>query len=244
MEHHESTWRVTPAPCKQSRHLLWKLGFMPKRSTCIACGGSVRAYGRFKELNTHHYRCRSKGCQKKMHRLHGHPLFVHHSTALSFRTQYAVYEGMLRGTPQHQIHQQFDIPHATVEKYAERLRAHISKHVEAVQPTIPIGEKHLEEWEVDECTISHFMVKSATKPKGWSAYVGLVRRGSPSSLLVYPMTVRYTKARSPGPGPITKKEWASIASYTVENPKHELVLHTDSARAYNLKFPKIFHTRV
>eukprot|EP00971_Amphidinium_carterae_P008174 161534-Amphidinium_carterae.1 len=244
MEIHESTYRVTPVPSRQSQQLLSRLGFLPKRTKCASCGGPVRAYGKFLELDTHHYRCRARGCQTKIHRLHGHPLFVHQNTALSIRTQYALYEGMLRGTPQHQLHQQFNIPHSSVERYADRLRAHVAKYVESVQGNIPIGETPLEEWEVDECTISHFMVKSPTRPKGWSAYVGLVRRGLPSSLLVYPMTVRYTRSRSPGPGPITKKEWASIASYTVENPAHALILHTDSARAYNMKFSKIYHTRV
>eukprot|EP00971_Amphidinium_carterae_P139541 2764882-Amphidinium_carterae.1 len=58
------------------------------------------------------------------------------------------------------------------------------------------------------------------------------------------MKIRYTKARSPGPGPITKKEWSEMAGHTIEDPVHDIVMNTDSARAYQMKFNKVHHTKV
>eukprot|EP00971_Amphidinium_carterae_P259409 5147362-Amphidinium_carterae.1 len=140
----------------------------------------------------------------------------------------------MRGVPQHTVHLQLNIPHATLERYARRLRTHLEKYIEAEQVNTHIGETELEEWEVDECTISHFPSHRRDRPKAWSAYIGLIRRGCP----------RYTKNRAPGPWPITKHEWLEIAEYTVKDPTHDLVMHTDSARAYQCKLAKVHHTKV
>eukprot|EP00971_Amphidinium_carterae_P054530 1074310-Amphidinium_carterae.1 len=71
---------------------------------------------------------------------------------------------------------QFHVPHATVERYARRLRSHITNYIEAQQEHIEIGAGVLEEWEVDECTISHFDSHRTDRPKGWVGYIGLIKR--------------------------------------------------------------------
>eukprot|EP00971_Amphidinium_carterae_P337264 6473991-Amphidinium_carterae.1 len=88
--------------------------------------------------------------------------------------------------------------------------------MEKKQTEIKVGCSRLEEWEVDECTITHWPSGDAAKPKQWTAYVGAIRRGSPQTLKIYIMECRKTKERAPGPGPIRKKEWGEIAQLALQ----------------------------
>eukprot|EP00971_Amphidinium_carterae_P138670 2747688-Amphidinium_carterae.3 len=47
--------------------------------------------------------------------------------------------------------------------------------------------------------------------------IGFIRRSCPQSLMLHAMKDRCTKARSPGPGPITKKEWSQMAEHTTKD---------------------------
>eukprot|EP00971_Amphidinium_carterae_P197228 3914625-Amphidinium_carterae.1 len=58
------------------------------------------------------------------------------------------------------------------------------------------------------------------------------------------MECRKTKERAPGPGPIRKKEWGEIAEKTLHPLTEPIVMHTDSAKAYNLKIQNVHHTPV
>ena len=72
--------------------------------------------------------------------------------------------------------------------------------------------------------------------------MGLVKRGDPRSLKLIQIPIRMTKARAPGPGPITLNIWRPLAKkYLAER---SLILHTDSARAYQEPIPGVQHTSV
>eukprot|EP00971_Amphidinium_carterae_P135495 2684628-Amphidinium_carterae.1 len=58
------------------------------------------------------------------------------------------------------------------------------------------------------------------------------------------MECRKTKARAPGPGPIRKTEWAQIAERAFQPLVRPIVMHTDSAKAYQLKLKNVHHTKV
>ncbi|CAE7742054.1 unnamed protein product, partial [Symbiodinium necroappetens] len=48
--------------------------------------------------------------------------------------------------------------------------------------------------------------------------------------------------REPGPGPIRKREWTSIAAKYLAGRR--VILHTDGARAYKLKVDQVVHCNV
>eukprot|EP00971_Amphidinium_carterae_P257636 5114106-Amphidinium_carterae.1 len=58
------------------------------------------------------------------------------------------------------------------------------------------------------------------------------------------MECRKTRERAPGPGPIRKKEWGEIAEIALQPLTEPIIMHTDSAKAYNLKIFNVHHTRV
>ncbi|CAE7239342.1 unnamed protein product [Symbiodinium sp. CCMP2592] len=55
-------------------------------------------------------------------------------------------------------------------------------------------------------------------------------------------TMMPTKPRSPGPGPIKKCDWKPIADKRLKDK--QVLLHTDSARAYNSKTRGVLHASV
>ena len=88
--------------------------------------------------------------------------------------------------------------------------------------------------EVDEASFGKALIRVPRNPEDkvmrWENWIGLVRRGHPRSLMLIRSTNPPTAARSPGPGPITKQQWRSIAKAHLEG--RHVVIHTDSARAY------------
>eukprot|EP00971_Amphidinium_carterae_P132029 2615288-Amphidinium_carterae.1 len=61
--------------------------------------------------------------------------------------QYAVYEALLGDVPYHQIRQQFNLSHSTLERYAAQLRKHITPYMEKKKTEIKVGCSRLKEWE-------------------------------------------------------------------------------------------------
>ena len=96
--------------------------------------------------------------------------------------------------------------------------------------------------EADECTVTKYHSGDRENPVAWVAYVGLVKRGDPRSLKLIRMPIRKTKARAPGPGPITLNIWRPLAKKYLAG--RSLILHTDSARAYQEPIPGVQHTSV
>eukprot|EP00971_Amphidinium_carterae_P268509 5326884-Amphidinium_carterae.2 len=70
----------------------------------------------------------------------------------------------------------------------------------------------------------------------------MVKRGCPSTLVLIELEHRVTKKRAPGPGPLRNSEWSKIGERYVADKY--LILHTDSAKAYNEVFKSLLHTRV
>ena len=60
----------------------------------------------------------------------------------------------------------------------------------------------------------------------------IVQRGKPSTLVLFKTNTTCTKLRAPGPGPITKKDWSSVAQKWLKG--RCVLLHTDGARSYKL----------
>ena len=97
--------------------------------------------------------------------------------------------------------------------------------------------------EVDEVTLGK---RAAAADSGdrvvWDNFLGMMERGNSKSLVVIRLPTRSTTKRSPGPGPITRKMWKPIAQRWVKDRR--ILLHSDSAKAYNLKVPGMVHTKV
>eukprot|EP00971_Amphidinium_carterae_P289205 5742381-Amphidinium_carterae.1 len=119
---------------------------------------------------------------------------------------------------------------------AEKVRQHISSWVLTQQDLVDFTKKgsgeRLYEIEVDEVTLAKMPSGDDRLPVLWISYLGIVRRGDPSSLKLVRLPLRKTKARAPGPGPITSRMWAPhAASLAGKN----LIMHANSARAYKKK---------
>eukprot|EP00971_Amphidinium_carterae_P303560 6031734-Amphidinium_carterae.1 len=56
------------------------------------------------------------------------------------------------------------------------------------------------------------------------------------------MEKRVTKTRAPGPGPLRSAEWEKIGTRFLSGKR--VVIHTDSARAYEMPFSLVRRTRV
>ena len=202
-----------------------------------------------KELNITGYRCRSKGCQWWVSRIEGHPIFTTGRRAIPIQQQFIILRAFLNDILSSSIHLQYNIPHATIERYVARIRAHITTWVKETQFEIRfIDDKNIPEDEVDECTVAKFPSGNQRAPMSWIGYIGLLRRGfsffskTPPSLALEALPVKNTAARAPGPGPISPAVWQPIASRCLEHGN--LVMHTDSARAYKAPIAGVHHTTV
>ena len=67
-------------------------------------------------------------------------------------------------------------------------------------------------------------------------------RGRPETLVLEKLEVKKTAKRAPGPGPLRVKEWNPIGNRLLRGA--HVVLHTDSARAYEQHIDDVLHTRV
>ena len=189
------------------------------------------------------YRCKSRGCQCWVSRIQGHLIFTMGRCAIPIQQQFIILRAFLNDIPSSSIHLQHNIPHATIERYIARVRAHITTWVKETQSEI-IGsdDKDIPDVEVDECTVAKFPSGKSRAPMSWIGYIGLVSRGFPSSLVLEALPSKNTTVRAPGPGPISSAVWQPIASRWLEHGN--LVMHTDSARAYKAPIAGVHHTTV
>ena len=99
--------------------------------------------------------------------------------------------------------------------------------------------------EADEVDLGKGLVENYDKPKlntKWEQWLGVIQRGSPGSLRLIRLDPPPTKSRSPGSGPIRKRDWKPVAKQYLEGRR--IVLHTDGARAYKLKLDQCQHCNV
>ena len=196
---------------KTLRSVLHKHGLLPPRQRCPHCDSKLRPDTFDNELASYKYRCSNRKCNRRVERLHGHPVFLTGRNRCPYHQQYLVMNSWLQGTPSGVIHLHYGISHATIERTSAKLRSHISSWVHKEQSHINFfAGGGIPEIEIDECTFTKFASGDKHKPIAWLGYVGLIRRGDPSSLKLIALPPRNTDERAPGPGPITKALWVSV----------------------------------
>ena len=76
----------------------------------------------------------------------------------------------------------------------------------------------------------------------WEQWGGVQQRGAPRMLILTRLKPKQTVTRAPGPGPIREAEWKQFAQKHL--PNRNVILHTDGARAYQLKVTGMLHDHV
>lgn len=130
------------------------------------------------------------------------------------------------GVPRHAAHLILDVDHKVVEKIYCNNEVARARYVKSEESLISYGGG----WKDLEANVQ------------WEQWAGILERGHPESLRLFRLNPATTKKRAPGPGPIRKRDWKPIATKLLSNK--EMVLHTDGARAYTLKLPKVFYCNV
>lgn len=77
--------------------------------------------------------------------------------------------------------------------------------------------------EADEVDLGKEEVAKSVKSRGkvqWEQWGGLVERGCPSTLVLYRLRPKLTAKRAPGPGPISRRDWARIATKHLPQKSH------------------------
>ena len=95
---------------------------------------------------------------------------------------------------------------------------------------------------MDEVTLCKYETDDPKKPIAWISYIGMMQRGVPSSLVLHQLPTKSTTRKSPGPGPIDMKTWQHYAERYFRGK--QVVIHTDSARAYRAPVQGCLQTRV
>eukprot|EP00971_Amphidinium_carterae_P242258 4810255-Amphidinium_carterae.1 len=113
-----------------------------------------------------------------------------------------------------------------VESMVARCRVHLAEYVLKIQENIFFGvDGYHVDVEADEITFA----KRAAAGGGvtWTQYLGLVRCGSPETLMLIKLPDRVMASGAPGPGPLLSKDWAPIAEKYCTG--QNMILNTDSA---------------
>ena len=219
---------------------LTKDGMIRRCTLCPKCG--YRRLGRSDTLSPT-TRCTNRSCRARFASWQEHPLLRFHGNALPWSDQATMLTMILQDVPNHLMHTLYGFKHSIIEEWKGRFREHIAKYVESKQADITFALP--DTWvdvEADEVTLG----KRAASPLGrrveWIQFLGLMRRGSPETLVLVQLPPRKTGLRAPGPGPLRQQDWLPIANQFLKN--QHAVLHTDSARAYLLPIAGVRHTRV
>ena len=127
---------------------------------------------------------------------------------------------LLLRAPLVSIHIALGINHKAVESMQWRLEEVRKKHVEKKEKDIVFAKnKGWTDVEVDEVTFDKRDVSQdpnfnqqveGDKCLLWEQWCGLVQRGKPDTLILTRLKPALTVHRSPGPGPITKRDWTPL----------------------------------
>ena len=186
-------------------------------------------------------RCMDRSCRRRLNLFTGNPYFTNQGHSISIIDQAAILFNLCIGISRIHIHLQLGIPHTTLERFGQRFETHLHNYVINEQEKIVLGDDTT--WadvECDEVTLARRRVDSDHVT--WSQYLGIVQRGRPESLILVRLPDRVTGTRAPGPGPLRKRDWLPIFQRYVED--RHVILHTDSARAYEAFTTGIRKTRV
>jgi len=261
-----SAKELLQATDNQIVRILLKDGFLTDK-TGSDCPTTF-CHGKLGELRV--YKCRSfKGPQHRCSQCdsyflphHGHPVFTCHwgQSWVSLQEQSATLFCALAHVKKTSTHLIMGRNHKFVEGIYQRLDQARTNYVESIEKTIKFGEG--EDWkdtEADEVDLRKSEVpdaqdttpkddskkapkKQADKKVAWEQWGGLVERGAPQTLVLTRLNPIKTKPRSPGPGPMRKRDWIPTATKYLTNKK--VMLHTDGARAYKMHIPGVIHNNV
>ena len=192
------------------------------------------------------HRCSAKACQKRLQPHDFNPIFfVGHGSTTPLALQASILSCALAGVPTISVPALLDLHRKPVEKIYNNLEVARARHVLHEEPKIVFG--HERKWpdvEADEVDLGkeEFMTSGRQKKVRWEQWGGMVERGRPQTLVLYRLHPKLTRKRAPGPGPISRMDWAPIAKNRLA--KENVVLHTDCARAYKMAIPGVIHDNV
>ena len=219
------------------KNKLVKDGLLVPRLVCSSCGRRVNLH------RMEYGRCSHADCRQRLHKWVDHPVFSFHSNALSWCDQATLLMMLLHDLPNHMIHCVGGFGHHTVEDMRHKLRTHIQEYVINKQATFKFGtdDGNWTEVEADEVTLAK-RASGDNEYSEWCQYLGLMQRGAPETLVLEALPVRQTSRRAPGAGPLTKEMWRPIGMKYLAH--RNIILHTDSAKAYGLELPGVTRTAV
>eukprot|EP00971_Amphidinium_carterae_P247645 4917597-Amphidinium_carterae.2 len=134
---------------------LVKMKLLPVVKICPKCGCQVEPKRSKDKFGLRMSRCTSTTCRLRISRVTHHAFFKSGSgKALTLAAQWQLLRGMMLHQTQVSIHLSTGVPHATVERFAKRVRGHVQSFVLERQKSIKYGEPgRIVEVEADEVTI-------------------------------------------------------------------------------------------
>ena len=193
--------------------------------SCPRCGEGSLGDLYFGKEQVWLHRCRRKGCQVRVRPHYYHPIFFVGSGAnnTSLSPQAAILCCAHSGVPVSSVPALLDIHPKPVEKIYANLEVAGFRYVQLMEKKIVFGaDKKWSAVEADEADLGkEELIKAGNgnRKVQWEQWGGLVERGRPHTLVLYRLTPKLTAKRAPGPGPITRRDWASIAAKRLSNTR-------------------------
>jgi hypothetical protein len=222
---------------KQLIQKLTKEGFLKDwtKTTCPHCNrGNVCNLRQRNGCDTWEYRCGS--CDIRISPHHSHPIFSNAwgKNFVSLKDQTEILFCLTLGTPLVQVRRLLGHSEDFVQRLSQRLDLCRKKYVVTMQKNITYGfanPLNYADVEADEVDLGKALDDAGTGMR-WAQWAGIVQRGFPRSLFLFKTKPKLTKVKSPGPGPIKKKDWEPVARKMLQS--RYVFLHTDGARSYRL----------
>ncbi|CAE7762192.1 unnamed protein product [Symbiodinium sp. CCMP2592] len=242
---------------KDAVELLMRDGLLPtwEGASCPFCTQGIVGPVQDRDSGLPRYRCRRRNCHKFITPQHLHPFFsaTRGPEGRTLGLQAGLLLLLLAGAPSSSklssIHLVTQVNHKVVERLRKSLAFVRKAFVEHVQAGMVFGGRKnaWQDVEVDETSFDKKLVpmdeiEGPERNMKWEQWVGMVQRGKPTSLVLLRLSSKLTKKRSPGPGPIRKDEWRTIADKWLKDK--QIILHTDSAKAYKQKVRGVHHGSV
>ena len=231
--------------------------FIPKWEgmTCPTCSKGTLSKLQLDPRSCLKHRCSHRNCHVWMNPHHLHPLFTEGQgpQAQSLQMQVAHILLKLHRVPQSKIHLLLDINHKVIEDMEKKICKLRQEYVEKKEKEIVLGDgKCWKDIEADEAAFDKrdisqdvefkHLIKSKDCVMIWEQWAGIIQRGRPETLILRKLQPKITVKRAPGPGAIRKIEWKALGSELLQDRK--VILHTDSAKSYKLKLPRVLHDKV
>ena len=192
------------------------------------------------------HRCKRRQCDRRVPVHAFHPVFVTGGgqNASGLQEQATALFCAVSGVSQVSAQRICGRNHKMVEGVFGRLRDARRKYVLAKEKTIKFGKgENWKDVEADELDLGKGEDPDASpsyrKPTVWEQWGGIVERGAPETLVLFRLNPRPTKRRSPGPGPISKRDWTPVGEKWLAGRR--VILHTDGARTYKMKLKDVIH---